>query len=146
MKQPISLQEEGPRLYVVGNSYVLKDAIRAVGGRWDRERKQWWIGVEKRTEIEAVIAKAEAMPQSQPPQQPYEGAVLGKVEYKERLYFVRTQGPGSLHLVNFAGTLDFWAKEGLCHWVKRYERRKWDGRYPSLRDFRRWVDEQPTNR
>lgn len=39
----VTLKKEGRRWYFEGNSYPIKDEIKSVKGKWDRDRKQWWI-------------------------------------------------------------------------------------------------------
>lgn len=58
--EKITIMQDGPRLYIVGDTFPIKDAIKEAGGHWDKELKQWWIGTKKRAEIEAAIAKASA--------------------------------------------------------------------------------------
>jgi hypothetical protein len=48
----------GARVYVLGQTYPIRDAIRAAGGHWDTDRKAWWIGATKRADLAAAIATA----------------------------------------------------------------------------------------
>jgi len=54
----IELQNQGRRCYLIGNTYPIKDKIKAAGGHWDNDRKAWWIGVGKRAEFESLEATA----------------------------------------------------------------------------------------
>lgn len=54
----VTYETVGARVYVLGQTYPIRDAIRAAGGHWDAERKAWWIGTAKRAELEAAIASA----------------------------------------------------------------------------------------
>jgi hypothetical protein len=49
---------------IAGNTFPVKDQLRALGGRWNADRKAWMIPVEKVDEAKALIASA---PQSPPP-------------------------------------------------------------------------------
>lgn len=40
----ITYQVDGPRTYVLGDTYAYRVAIRSAGGHWDADRKAWWIG------------------------------------------------------------------------------------------------------
>lgn len=156
----ITLEPAGTRIYIAGNTYPVKDRLRAAGAHWDGERKQWWIGVAKRAEIESLVS-------SVPVQQPataasatdaYDGEVRGKVSYtskagKTGTYYVRwagttSRGTDAVRLTNLAGTVDFWADASSVQWTKRYEQREQRGaygrgngryEYPTLWSIRRFV-------
>lgn len=150
----IELKPEGRRIYIAGNSFPIKDDIKSAGGHWDGDRKQWWIGSGKLSEIESAIAKAnESKPaDGRCAEAPYSGEVWGKVLYKNRNYYVRwsgrtARGTDACRLVTLDGKLDFWADESACQWLKRYEKKgaygKVDGRYgryPTLSGIRSFVE------
>ena len=52
----IRLTEDGRRIWVEGNTYPAKDAIKGAGGHWDADRKCWWIGAGNRAALEAALA------------------------------------------------------------------------------------------
>lgn len=52
----ISTQQVGQRIYIAGNTYAVKDALKAAGCHWDGERRQWWIGAAKRDKIAGLLA------------------------------------------------------------------------------------------
>lgn len=52
----ITIQSEGRRHYLTGNTYPIKDAIRSAGCKWDRDRGAWWTG--KREVAEALVSGA----------------------------------------------------------------------------------------
>lgn len=54
----ITIKPEGQRLYAVGNTYPIKDALKSIGAKWDAETKAWWVGAAKRAELEAVLAQS----------------------------------------------------------------------------------------
>lgn len=56
----IKIKPEGKRLYAVGNTYPVKDALKGIGAKWDPETKAWWVGTAKRAELEAIIAEQPA--------------------------------------------------------------------------------------
>jgi hypothetical protein len=47
----------GHRTYLRGNTYGVKDLIKAAGGHWDGDEKAWWFGSDERAqEIAAKCA------------------------------------------------------------------------------------------
>lgn len=38
----LKVEQSKGRNYIVGNTFPVKDALRAEGFRWDAERKGWW--------------------------------------------------------------------------------------------------------
>lgn len=61
MKVEIEHDESQGRWYVVGNTFDYKDDIKALGGRWDGERKAWYLG--SPSDAEAVREHLEALPE-----------------------------------------------------------------------------------
>jgi hypothetical protein len=145
----ITLQEDGRRVYVLGNTFPIKEQIKTAGGHWDGERKAWWIGAGKKADIQRAIAGASAQPGKE---EAYGGEVRGKAEYKGRQYYVRWQGVTSrgteaFHLVGLDGKLSFFADASLCRWTKRYEARshfrgygaRQRAEYPTLAGIRNFI-------
>lgn len=54
----VSYETVGARVYVLGQTFAIKDTIKSVGGHWDADRKAWWIGATKRADLEVAIATA----------------------------------------------------------------------------------------
>ena len=89
----ITLQTEGRRTYLCGNTYSIRDKIRAIGAHWDADRKAWWTS--KRDAAEALVAK---LPTAEPPAQAsqsieaqrdgLESVVAGRATYQGRTYYV----------------------------------------------------------
>lgn len=44
MANNIEIKSEGRRHYLVGDTYPIKNAIKAAGCNWDRDRYAWWTG------------------------------------------------------------------------------------------------------
>lgn len=148
------------RIYIVGNTFPIKDQLSALGATFDYEgRRQWWVGTGKRALVEKLLAELDSQAPSQSageqgakPAEPYTGAVQGKAKYKGRDYYVRYAGPTSrggdaFHLVTADGKLSFWADASACEWTKRYEKRgrygKVDnerGSYPTLAGIQRFIE------
>lgn len=56
----ISIQSEGRRHYLVGDTYALRDALRDAGAKWDPDHRAWWTG--KKEVAEALVARLGATP------------------------------------------------------------------------------------
>ena len=121
----IELKKEGRRVYVVGNTFPIKSAIKDAGGHWDADRKAWWIGAGKVAEIEKAIENA-----SDAPKEPADPEIMGKVRYEAKTgkvgtYFIawhgRTKnGDERYRLVNFDGSVEFFADPIRVEVVKHY--------------------------
>ena len=92
----ISIQTEGRRTYIVGDTYPVRDRLRAIGAKWDAARKAWWTG--KRAEAEALVAELSTAPASasqertsdasKAPRDGLDSVVAGRCEYKGKTYYV----------------------------------------------------------
>jgi len=47
-----------PRVPVVGNTYPVKDQLRAMGGTWNAEMKAWMVPADKAQEAGDLVAAA----------------------------------------------------------------------------------------
>lgn len=45
-------------LPVTGNTYPVKDRLKAIGGRWDAERKVWMVPAARIAEAHQIVATA----------------------------------------------------------------------------------------
>jgi len=139
----IEIRTEGRRHYLRGDTYPLKDALRAAGCKWDADAKAWWTG--KRETAESIVEQvathdsaAESAPERTAPGL---GAVVaGRVTYKGRTYYLagrvvrgRTHyddvvsvvesRDGSRVLLYFRdGSSQFWAAADAVQVVRRYQR------------------------
>lgn len=46
------------RITISGNTYPVKDQIKALGGRWDADRKVWTVPADRAAEAQALVAGA----------------------------------------------------------------------------------------
>lgn len=53
----VTIERNGKRVYLVGNTYAAKDEIKALGAHWDAERRAWWIGDKKLAKVETLVAE-----------------------------------------------------------------------------------------
>lgn len=142
----ITLSTEGRRTYITGNTYPVRDSIRAIGAHWDAARKAWWTA--KRADAEALVAslgkpqaESEAADSQPKREAPGESAtVAGRAEYKGKTYYVagrivrgRTHWDDSVQAVasrdgakvllySRDGSLQFWADRGAISVQKSYDR------------------------
>lgn len=149
MQATIELKEEGRRVYVLGNTFPIKSAIKDCGGHWDADRKAWWIGVGKKEELEKTIGSAKP---SEPKKS--ETTVMGKAEYNGRSYYIvwmgETKHGESARLVTLDEKIDFWKLVSEIKITKRYERRqsnnfygrKQDLGYPTLAGIRKFIEDK----
>jgi hypothetical protein len=123
---PIEIR--GTRAYVTGDTYPIRDRLKAVGCHWDSESRLWWIGKAKADAVAEIVTAHESKPQEpqayqQPtPQELERLPCAGKATYKGKQYYVVGQSDrtGKLHLTNLACSLSFWADASACQWLKRY--------------------------
>lgn len=54
----ITIERAGQRVYFAGDTFAAKDAIKRMGGHWDGDRRQWWVGAKKLAEAEELAADA----------------------------------------------------------------------------------------
>lgn len=144
----ISIQTEGRRSYIVGNTYAVREKIKALGAHWDGQRKAWWTAKadEAAQLVAALNAAAPAAPSNsveRPNNTPRDGVnsvVAGRATYKGKSYYVagRVQrgstrytdsttgvqtADGSKLLLYFRdGSSQFWAPAAAVQIVKRYDR------------------------
>lgn len=114
----VTLVKEKTRLYFVGDTYSIKDRIKALGGHWDGDRRQWWIGTGKTAQAESLVANLSGATDSKTAAPAKEDAdsirLIGKAKYKGRTYYVRwagecKSGEYKCRLITLDQSLDFWA-------------------------------------
>lgn len=135
----ITTEVDGRRIYIKGNTYPIKDQIKALGGKWDDGRKAWWIGAAKGAALDALLA-----PEGPPREDPDNVIVSGKARYKGRSYYVRgattREGRSRLRLTSLDCSVDFWATLGTgddeASWERTYESAR------TLGSIRRFMEQQ----
>src|SRR5690606_32068869 len=126
----ITIQSEGRRHYLVGNTFPIKDSIRSAGCKWDGVRKAWWTG--KLETAEQLLASLKASPaegssETKKDAPGEEAIVAGRAKYKGKTYYLAgrevrgrtvydttvdavTSRDGSKRLlISRDGSLQFWA-------------------------------------
>jgi hypothetical protein len=129
----MKVEVEGKRIYVVGNTYPLRAALKQLGARWDPERAAWWAGVTKREAIEALLRAnpnpTEQRDEAQRSQERLErdrDNILGRAEYKGKSYYFVGEGVSSrgpwIRLMFRDGSKTFFASADDVTISARYRR------------------------
>lgn len=92
----IQIETEGRRTYIVGNTYPVRDQIRALGAHWDSERKAWWTAkaeearqlAERLNGAQTAPAASQGAPSSKAPRDGLNSVVAGRATYKGHTYYV----------------------------------------------------------
>lgn len=151
--QSIKPEIQGRRVYLFGNTFGIKDAIKAAGGKWDPDQRAWWISTTKANDPDfqrlindansGASAPAQGQGQAAQGQGQYqaeqtkgtETKVIGKALYKGKSYYVvffgRTSRGNEAFKLSFRdGSKYFWADATEATWEKHYsERQDGFGRY-----------------
>lgn len=153
----ITIERQGQRVYLVGDTFAVKDQIKALGGHWDGERRAWWVGASKAVEAQALV-HALATPQAagtpKAKQDPNDIRLTGKGRYKGREYFAGsiTRDGLKVRLLTLPDAngdyLDFWALCSEVEQTKTYSPREYRGRmeYTTLGSIARFVAHERHNR
>lgn len=149
----LSTITEGRRIYITGNTFPVKDKIKAMGGHWDNDRKMWWIGVQARAQVEQLVAAAGPSTYTPTPID-RNARVYRKVRYtgksgSTRIYYVVAESKsGKYRLTTLDLSIDFWVDASACESIKVYEpvvRRGFYGRpdtttYTTIGSIAKFID------
>jgi hypothetical protein len=124
-----------PRIYLTGNTYPVREEIKAAGGKWDPERKAWWVTPDKRPAMLRIAAKVRHLPKAQrgpkfPPGN--HDPVIGEARLANdnRNYLIGWMGrlkngpkAGALFakLITLDGTRSFWKTGKEIRILRRFE-------------------------
>ncbi len=146
---PIHVERIGRRSYLRGDTYAIRDALRAAGAHWDADEKAWWIGSEAKAQELAAGAPAG---ESRKDEVTDDTRLLGKATYKGRSYLLLWEGQTkhgrAAKLAFTIGTKVVWAKEGEYQVTKRYAERTYRGRteHFTFGDYRRLIERSKKER
>jgi hypothetical protein len=62
---PAHDEAQQSREAIIGNTYPIKDQLKALGGRWNPDQKVWMVPTDKADQARALVAAGESLP---PPQ------------------------------------------------------------------------------
>lgn len=111
----VTLHPEGARIYLHGDTYAVREAIKAAGAHWDADARAWWIGAKKRAEIERVIGSAKpSAAQEDDRLRRDRDNIQGTARYQGHSYFVcwsgrTSRGTEAYRLLFRDGSKTFWA-------------------------------------
>lgn len=109
----------GRRIWIVGNTYPVRQILNDAGCTFDWDRKQYYIGSSKAAKIAAVIEK---LNNSEPPKEDLSSnRVYSKVKYKGKQYYCIAEGKDRFRLTVLDGSISFWADRSLCEVIKTYQ-------------------------
>lgn len=133
----ITVEKVGRRHYLLGDTYGIKDRIKAAGGHWDGDRRAWWVAkVEAAVELtghpSAATSEAEKAEAQRAAGLQDADKIAGKARYKGKEYLLVWEGTTSrgqaAKLAFSDGSKVFWANGGEYEVTKRYEAREYRGR------------------
>lgn len=130
----ITIESVGRRHYLRGNTYPLREQLRAAGAHWDADQKAWWIGDLARAEdlAAAQVGSTQPADERQDDGLKDDSPVLGRARYKGREYLLVWQGETkrgrAAKLASLDGSKVFWADHAAIEITKIYQSREWRGR------------------
>jgi hypothetical protein len=83
----LTIEKVGRRHYVIGNTYPIKDKLRAAGCSWDSDRKQWYTGKADLAEKIAALETSDA-PAAKETVDLDAHVIKGSALYKGKSYYV----------------------------------------------------------
>lgn len=128
----ITVQSEGRRHYLLGNTYSIKEQLRSAGAHWDGDRKAWWTS--KLDVAMKFAGESDAEPSSLPEGDTLtdDSKIAGKATYKGKQYILVWEGEtrrGRACKLAFSdGSKVFWSEASEVQITKRYEAREYRGR------------------
>lgn len=145
----ITVERVGRRSYFIGNTYPIKDKLRAAGAHWDGDKRAWWIGDHAKAEALAGAGSSAAPEAGERNSDALsdDAKIAGKARYKGREYLLVWEGEtkrGYAAKLSFAdGSKIFWANDGEFQVTKTYSEGMTFGALKRFReDFKRQRDEE----
>lgn len=127
----ITIQSEGRRHYLIGDTYSIRNQLRAAGAHWDGDRKAWWTS---KRDVAESFASAGASSDIAPGSHPdgdrltQDSRIAGKARYQDREYILVWEGETrrgrACKLAYRDGSKVFWADAAQVQVTKRYEARE----------------------
>lgn len=125
MSAAIQIVTEGRRHYLRGDTYQMRDQLRAAGAKWDPDQRCWWTG--KRDVAERLAGASSESPAASD-HLDRDSKVAGKAAYKGRQYLLVWEGEtkrGRACKLAFSdGSKVFWADASEVTVTKRYDSRR----------------------
>ena len=142
----ITIDQQGRRFYLRGNTFPIKDRLRTAGCKWDADAKCWYTGKRELAEqlagqpeqsapqVEEVSAQTdqkgpgdEAIVAARATYKGHTYYVAGRVDrgrthWDDRVSAVATRDGAKLLLYSRDGKLQFWAARDLVSVTKSYDK------------------------
>lgn len=138
----VTLEKEGNRYYVTGDTFALKNKLKEAGFRWDSHRRAWWTAdqalattfegefePEDATEARTVETRSSAI-------------CTGKVTYNDKTYYIigHSSDGQKINLTPLNCQIDFWVERDNCTLTKEYRSHSFQGKKThqtvgSIREF-----------
>jgi len=96
-----TLEQAGRRLYFRSAPYEVRGTLKALGAKWDPDRRSWWIGSGKRAQAKELVARINATMTAQAEAERTEGislddrVITGRAAYEGKTYYLLTRGTSS---------------------------------------------------
>jgi hypothetical protein len=130
----VMIESTGRRHYIVGNTFPLREKLRAMGAHWDADRKAWWTAkLDAAKELISTATQVVGQPHAQ--QVGDAAVVAGRAEYKGNMYYIagrRCDHDGVAEVMSRDnarvllyfrdGSSQFWADTASVRVVKSYDR------------------------
>jgi hypothetical protein len=134
----ITVDKQGRRHYLRGNTYPIRDRLREAGAKWDPEERCWWTGkAETAAELIQQAADTEAPRQQERKAPGMAATVAGRATYKGKSYYlaarvyrqtaydvdislVETRDGAKILLYARDGSFQFWADRASVEIGKTY--------------------------
>lgn len=133
MSTTITIQTEGRRTYITGDTYPHRDSLRSAGAHWDGDRRAWWLGDAKRAAALAEQLGGTGADSGDRKGPGTSAIVAGRGEYKGKTYYlagrsgrdgdvrvIETRDGGKVLLYARDGSFQFWADRDAVSIVKIY--------------------------
>lgn len=150
----ITLVEQDRRVYLTGDTFAYKDAIKELGGKPGELNNKfaWWVGAAKLEEAKKLVERLNNAPPKK--QDPKDIRLTGKGKYKGREYYAGSITKDGtkvrlLTLPNDKGEyLDFWALCSEVEQTKAYSPREYQGRmeYTTLGGIASFIAKEKRNK
>jgi hypothetical protein len=145
----VRIEQQGAKYYLLGNTFPIKDKLKAAGCRWDPSQRAWWTHYEDVAEgfvneqpdvcavdqQSGIESPAAATPVAPPPADAALTAELSaavcthRVKYQGRTYYVIGEADEARvwRLTPLSGSHDIWVGRAECEVLKKYATRTYNG-------------------
>ncbi len=145
---PITIDKQGRRFYLRGDTYPVRARIQAAGAVWDGDARAWYTG--RKDRALALVQELGGGTRTQDPNESLASntTIAGKATYKGRAYLLLWEGDtkrGTAAKLAFAdGSKVFWAPAGEYQVTKTYESMTF-GKLSRLREEYRCQQDKPSH-